>query len=163
MVSNRFTLSRPFSRFEEEMLARLALGSGRRISSTSLASARRKSSELTLWLQVAVFTHLSGENRSDVTTRHTFSGYTMQKGVSPCYVGPFLSHFSRHIPPRSGPPLHGQCSYTALSPDLSPSDCIFRGFERDSRCIGFVIVSPLCTFQQMCHLIPWLTLAINCT
>ena len=42
MVSNRFTLSRTFSHFAEEMLARLALGSGRRISSTSLASVKRK-------------------------------------------------------------------------------------------------------------------------
>ena len=41
MVSNRFTLSRTFSHFAEEMLARLALGSGRRISSTSLASGKR--------------------------------------------------------------------------------------------------------------------------
>ena len=31
MVSNRFTLSRTFSRFAEEMLARLALGSGRHL------------------------------------------------------------------------------------------------------------------------------------
>ena len=63
ILSNRFTLSRTFSRFAEEMLARLALGSGRRISSTSLASATRKSSELTLWLQVAVFTHFIGRKQ----------------------------------------------------------------------------------------------------
>ena len=80
MVSHRFTLSRTFSRFAEEMLARLALGSRRRISSTSFASATRKSSELTLWLQVAVFTHFIGEKWDDLTTRSSFSGYTMRKG-----------------------------------------------------------------------------------
>ena len=81
MVSNCFTLSRTFNRFAEVMLARLALGSGRRISSTSLASATRKSSELTLWLQVAVFTHFIREQWGDVTTRPSpFSRYTMQKG-----------------------------------------------------------------------------------
>ena len=36
-------------------------------------------------------------------------------------------------------------------------------FERDSRCIGFAILSSLRPFQQMCHLIPLLILATNCT
>ena len=34
---------------------------------------------------------------------------------------------------------------------------------RDSRREPFVILSSLSQFQQMCHLIPWLTLATNCT
>ena len=94
-VSNRFTLSRTFSHFAEEMLARLALGSGRRISSTLLASATRKSSELTLRLQVAVFTRLIGEKWGDVTKRPTLFGIHLAKrGVSRSYVGPFSSHFS---------------------------------------------------------------------
>ena len=39
-----------------------------------------------------------------------FSGYTMRKRVTTCYVVPLSSHFSRHIPPRSGLPLHGHSS-----------------------------------------------------
>ena len=70
-----FTLSRTFSRSAEEMLARLALGSGQRISSTSLA----------------------------------------------CYVAPVLNHLSRHVPPKSGLPLHGQCS---------PRCCVARSLTR---------------------------------
>ena len=161
-----FTLSRTFSRFAEEMLARLALGSGRRISSTSLASATRKSSELTLWLQVAVFTHLSWKTgRRDNATLLFFIHHAKRMGWR-CYVGPFLSHFSRHVTRRSGLPLHGKCS---------PRCCVARslarfvakrlhfvgGVERDSRCIGFAILSSLSPFHQMCHLIPWLTLATN--
>ena len=47
---------------------------------------------------------------------------------TPCEKGrvallrrPILSHFSRHIPPRSGLPLHGQCS---------PRCCVARSLTR---------------------------------
>ena len=116
-------------RLAEEMLASLAFGSGRRISSTSLTSATRKSSELTQRLQVAVFTHCIVENRSDVTTRPSlFRDTPCKKGWSRCYVGPFLSHFSRHIFSRSGLPLHGQCS---------PRCCVVRSLTRFVRTTAF--------------------------
>ena len=59
------------------------------------------------------------------------------------------------------PRLDVACS--DLSPDLSPSNHTFLGFERGSGCIGFVILSSLSTSQQMCHLILRLTLATTCT
>ena len=39
-------------------------------------------------------------------------------------------------------------AWPALSPDLSPNDCILWGFQRDSRCITFAILSSLSPFQQ---------------
>ena len=129
------------------------------------ASAMRKSSELTLRLQSAVFTRFIGEKWRDVTgskmgghnnATPPFHDTPSEKKVSLCHVRKFLSHCSRHIPPRSGLPLHGQCS---------PRCCVARsltrfvakrlhfvGFERDSWCIGFAILSSLSPFQQMCLL-----------
>ena len=40
---------------------------------------------------------------------------------------------------------------------------LFVGFERNSRRIGSAIFTSLKTCRQMCHLIPRLTLATNCT
>ena len=128
MVSNRFTLSRIFNRFAEEMLASLALGSGRRISSTSLASATRKSSELTLWLQVAVFTRFIGEKvgrRNNATS--PFSGYTMRKGrVALSRRATFEPLFhDKSLPGQvylSVDTLRRDDAYSALPPDLSPND-----------------------------------------
>ena len=87
---------------------------------------------------------------------------------SNCYVGPFLSHFSRHIPLRSGLPLHGQCTprccvARSLTRFLPPNDCILWVFERDSRCINFAILSSPSPFQETCHITPWLPLATKCT
>ena len=39
-------------------------------------------------------------------------------------------------------------AWPALSPDLSPNGCILWGFQRDSRCITFAILSSLSPFQQ---------------
>ena len=64
----------------------------------------------TLWLQVVDFIHFIGKERPTYQRDLPFSGYTMRKGWSHCDVGPLLSHFSRHIPPRSGPPLRGHSS-----------------------------------------------------
>ena len=118
IVSNRFTLSRTSSqkalrclllrllvirtvhnledrhirdrrKFAEEMLARLALASGRRISRKiatsrrliwpSFASAMRKSSEFTLRLQVAVFTHFIKQGRRNNAT-HLFGIHHAKRG-----------------------------------------------------------------------------------
>ena len=74
-----------------------------------------------------------------------FLGHTMRKERwSRCHVGPLLSHFSRHMPPRLGlsmdtPRRH--VAWPTLSPDLSPNGHILWSFERDSRRIGLVILS----------------------
>ena len=91
----------------------------------------RKSSELTLWLQVAVFTHFIGEKWAGVTTRPPFRDTPCEKGWSHCYVGPLLSHFSRHIPPRSGLPLHGHSS---------PRCCVARSLTRFVANDNFLLV-----------------------
>ena len=49
----------------------------------------------------------------------------------------------------------------ALSPDLWPNDCFSVRFERDSRRIVFVILFSLSTVQQICHVIPRLTIATH--
>ena len=88
MLSNRFTLSRTFSRFAEEMLARLALGSGKRISSTSLASAMRKSSELTLRHPGRSFhTFYWGKVWRRYNATLPFRDTPCEKEGSRCYVG----------------------------------------------------------------------------
>ena len=141
IVSNRFTLSRTCSRkairclrlrplvirtvphledrhtrdrrkFAEEMLARLALASGRRIS-RKISSSRRLNLYVICFSDEKIFRgDAVGPGRSFHTFYHgkvgrrdnaiPFSGYTMRTGWrSRCHVGPFLSHFSRHIPQRS--------------------------------------------------------------
>ena len=122
----------------------MALASGRCISSTSLASATRKSSELTLWLQVAVFTNIFRENRG------RRNNATLRFGDTPCKKGRvallrrslfWATHFSRHIPPRSGLPLHGQCS---------PRWCVARSLTRfvaeRLRCCG--VYGSLSSFRR---------------
>ena len=66
--------------------------------------------ELTLWLQVAVFTFYRRKMGRLNNATLPFRDTPCEKGGSRCHVGQCLSHFSRHIPPRSGLPLHGQCS-----------------------------------------------------
>ena len=48
-----------------------------------------------------------------------------------------------------------------LSPDLSPSDHILWGFERDSRYHRLCNLDSPITCQQMCHLFQWLPVETN--
>ena len=162
-------------KFAEEMLGRLALASGRRISRKISSSPRlnlnvicfsdEKIFRVDALLHVAVFTHFLGEKWADVTTRPPFSRYTMRKGRrSHCYVGQLLSDTS----------LRGRVYLSMDTPrrDVAWPPSLTRfvakrqhfvGFERDSRCIVLVILSCLSTCHEMCHRITWLTLATNCT
>ena len=134
IVSNRFTLSRTSSRkairllrlrplvirtvphlqdrhirdrrkFAEEMLARLALGSGRRIS-RKISTSRRLDLDVICFSDEKIFrvdaaapgrsfyTFYRGkvERRNNATP--PFRGTPCEKEGSRCYVAPFLSHFS---------------------------------------------------------------------
>ena len=148
IVSNRFTLSRTSRKailllrlrplvirtvphledhhirdrckFVEEMLARLALASGRRIS-RKIATSRRLNLDVICFSDEKIFrvdaaapggsfhTFCWGKlvRRNNATP--PFRDTPCESG-SLCYVAPLLSHFSRHIPPRSGLPLHGYSS-----------------------------------------------------
>ena len=55
--------------------------------------------------------------------------------------------------------LRGPLSY----PICRQTIAFCGSFEPDSRCIGLVILSCLSNCHEMCHRIPWLTLATNCT
>ena len=129
----------------------------------------RKSSELTLRLQVAVFTRFFfGEKWGDVTTRPPFSGYTMRKGGvaflrRPTFEPLFTTHRSEvgSTSPwtRLAEMMRGPLSH----PICRQATAFCGGFARDSRCIGLVILSSLSTCHEMCHRIPRLPLATNCT
>ena len=131
-----------------------------------LLQGRETSSELTLWLQVAVFTHFIKEKRGDVTTATSPFRDTPRKREECRVVA--SAHFEPLFTSLRGRVYH---SLDSARRDVawpgSLTRCVakrlqFVGVERDSRCIGFAIFSSLSPFQQMCHLIPWLTLATNC-
>ena len=87
---------------------------------------------------------------------------------SRCSVAPFLSQFSRHIPPEVGSTTPWTVLAAMMRGPLSHPICrqatTFCGdIERDSRCIGLVILSSLSTCHEMCHPIPWLPVATNST
>ena len=108
-------------KFAEEMLARLALASGRRIS-RKISSSRRLDLDVICFSDEQIFRvdavapgrsfhtpYLGKVGRRNNATS-LFWDTPCEKEGSHCYVGPLLSHFSRHIPPRSGLPLHGHSS-----------------------------------------------------
>ena len=87
----------------EEMLARLAVASGRRIS-RKIATSRRLDLDVICFSDETIF-------RVDAVASNATAFFGIHRAKREvCYVGPLLSHFSRHIPPRSGLPLHGHSS-----------------------------------------------------
>ena len=91
-------------KFAEEMLARLALASGKRIS-RKIATSRRldlnvicSSDEKIIRVDPVApghdFARFLGESRNDVTIRSLLFGNTMRKRRTHFYFGPLLSHFS---------------------------------------------------------------------
>ena len=67
------------------------------------------------------------------------------RGVVAFYVGPLWSHFSRHIPPRSGLPLHGQCS---------PRCCVARSLTRFvAKRLHFVGFGARFKVHRLCNLV----------
>ena len=94
-----------------------------------------------------------------------FSGYTVQKEGSHCYVGPFFEPLFTTQPFEVWSTSPWTLFAAMLRGPLSHPICrqTIAFCERDSRCTGCAILSSLSPFQQMCHLIPWLTLATNCT
>ena len=140
IVSKRFTLSRTNSRkairllrlrplvtrtvphlqdrhirdrrkFAEEMLARLALGSGQRIS-RKISTSRRLDLDVICFSDEKIF---GVDAAAPSRNFHTFYlGKVVRRNNATSLFGkhhaPLLSHFSRHIPPKSGLPLHGHSS-----------------------------------------------------
>ena len=88
--------------------------------------------------------------------------------MSRCCVAPLVSHFSRHIPPRPGPILHGHSSAAMMRGPLSHPSCrqattfcgvlsSIQGASAWSSCL-------LSALAMRCvHHIPCLPLATNCT
>ena len=199
IMSNRFTLSRTSSRkairlvhlrplvirtvphlqdrhirdrrkFAEEMLARLVLGSGRRIA-RKISTSRRLDMDVICFSDekiVRVDAAAPGRSfhtfyRGKVGRRNNATSLTPFRDT-PCEKGGVAL---LHIPPRSGLPTSPWTLLAAMmrGPLSHPICCqatsFCGGFERDSRCIGFVILSSLSTCHEMCHLIPRLPLATN--
>ena len=88
-----------------------------------------------------------------------FSGYTMQKRWVALLRRPMFEPLFTTHPSEVGSATPWTVLAAMLRGPLSHPMCRPTTFLR----IGLVIFSSLSPFQQMCHLIPWLTLATNCT